>query len=40
MFSAVNIDRGNMSAANSDGILKDLHLTTADYVSETVKRGQ
>ncbi|OXG09714.1 hypothetical protein C367_07061, partial [Cryptococcus neoformans Ze90-1] len=31
MFSAVNIDRGNMSAANSDGILKDLHLTTADY---------
>ncbi|WWC57503.1 uncharacterized protein I303_100035 [Kwoniella dejecticola CBS 10117] len=31
MFSALNIDRGNISNANSDGLLKDIGLTQADY---------
>ncbi|OCF72415.1 hypothetical protein I204_06794 [Kwoniella mangroviensis CBS 8886] len=31
MFSALNIDRGNISNANSDGLLEDIGLSQADY---------
>ncbi|WWC90303.1 uncharacterized protein L201_005236 [Kwoniella dendrophila CBS 6074] len=31
MFSALNMDRSNISNANSDGLLKELHFTQADY---------
>ena len=31
MFGAVNIDRGNLSTATSDNLLKDLKLTQGDY---------
>ncbi|KAF8508619.1 allantoate permease [Hysterangium stoloniferum] len=30
-FSALNLDRNNLSNANSDGILKDLNLSTNDF---------
>ncbi|KAF8520957.1 allantoate permease [Hysterangium stoloniferum] len=30
-YSALNLDRGNISNANSDGILKDLNLSTNDF---------
>ncbi|KAJ6036691.1 major facilitator superfamily domain-containing protein [Penicillium herquei] len=31
MFFGLNIDRGNLSNANSDGLLKDMGLSTDDY---------
>lgn len=33
MFSALNIDRSNISNAVSDNMLKELHLSQGDYVS-------
>jgi hypothetical protein len=33
MFSALNLDRGNISNATSDNMLDDLGLIQADYVS-------
>ncbi|KAJ5629378.1 hypothetical protein N7528_003035 [Penicillium herquei] len=35
MFFGLNIDRGNLSNANSDGLLTDMGLTTDDYNNAT-----
>jgi hypothetical protein len=36
MFSALNIDRNNISNAVSDNMLDDLGIDRADYVSRVV----